>query len=207
MLPLNRRIGRDWMMVGVASIWATVITIMFLSKMKTSQDIIAALFFLLIFFLANLDNLFARYQSYKVFRVLKPALIAEAKWAAVCVAVAVGLELSPLAWSPGWIYPCCAFTIHFLLGRHCHPMLILGSWAGARNLLTKKQASYYIGAQLCGGALSALALAFAWAVYHDLQIRDGLPSMLSFIEMVAANGLCFGAAFAKSRLYEKEKTS
>eukprot|EP00397_Hematodinium_sp_SG-2012_P065861 GEMP01096962.1.p1 GENE.GEMP01096962.1~~GEMP01096962.1.p1 ORF type:complete len:179 (+),score=31.84 GEMP01096962.1:146-682(+) len=115
------------MMVGVASIWATVITIMFLSKMKTSQDIIAALFFLLIFFLANLDNLFARYQSYKVFRVLKPALIAEAKWAAVCVAVAVGLELSPLAWSPGWIYPCCAFTIHFLLGRHCHPMLILGS--------------------------------------------------------------------------------
>lgn len=205
MLPINRRIGRDWMLIGVASIWATVIVIMFLSKMKTSQDVIAALVMALIFFIANLDNMFARYKSYKVFTVLKPSLYAEARGSAVCVAVAVALELS-LEWSPGWIYPCCAFAIHSWNGRHCHPMLTLGVWAGSPNLLTKKHAIYYIGAQTCGAALSALIVAFVWAVYHDILLRDGLPSMLSFLEMAGACSICFGAALLRARITNTRKT-
>jgi len=205
---------------------------MFLSKMKTIQvngtpslrsrrfrnsenltssddyydyrDVIATAILAFIMFLFNLDEIFGRYKSYKVFVILKPSLWREMRGAAFCVALACALELA-FGVSPGWIYPCFAFMIYFAIGTHCHPILTLGIWAGSINLLTKKHMCYYIGAHLCGAIIASLLSALGWSFYHDIAFFECLPSMLSLAEMVVANSFCFWAAYGKAKITDRKK--
>jgi hypothetical protein len=67
MLPLNRALKRDWMSVFTTLVWASVIFIMGLSKMKSNAACGRAFFFFIIAFLWNMETMFSQYRWYKIY--------------------------------------------------------------------------------------------------------------------------------------------
>ncbi|CAE7894847.1 pppA, partial [Symbiodinium microadriaticum] len=76
MLPISRKqIGRDWMEFFTILVWATVILIMFLAKLKAFQDVLIAIILGTLMMIANADFFFSHFRIYKIYRVLRRSLL------------------------------------------------------------------------------------------------------------------------------------
>ncbi|CAE7238377.1 pppA, partial [Symbiodinium sp. KB8] len=83
MLPISRKqIGRDWMEFFTILVWATVILIMFLAKLKAFQDVLIAIILGTLMMIANADFFFSHFRIYKIYRVLRRSLLKEGLLAA-----------------------------------------------------------------------------------------------------------------------------
>jgi hypothetical protein len=67
MLPLNKALKRDWMSIFTTLVWASVIFIMGLSKMKSNAACGRAFLFFIIAFLWNMETMFGYTRWYKIY--------------------------------------------------------------------------------------------------------------------------------------------
>lgn len=153
-------------------VWATVILIMFLSKMKAFQDVLAAIIMGTIFLIVNADAVFANFKCYKVFVVLRHSLRKDCFSA---FALALGCLLLHGAWpdaaAPGVMLHLASLAAWILVGVQTSPVVSCGLWAGGRNQMTKMQLGLRILAQAAG-----CMIAFAgFALYYSFRLPGEGP--------------------------------
>ncbi|CAE8592125.1 unnamed protein product, partial [Polarella glacialis] len=130
--------GRDWMEFFTVLVWATVILIMFLSKLKASQDVLIALILGTMMLVGNADFFFSHFRFYKIYFVLRKSLLKD-----VVGACSLGLGCLaahgqwPEARSPGAALHLASLAAWVLLGVQTSPLLSAGLWAGGKNQMTK----------------------------------------------------------------------
>jgi len=194
MLPIGKmQASRDWMAFFTVLVWATVIFIMFLSKLKKSQDVMVMGFFGIMMLICNADTLFSHTRSYKVFIVLRQALMKDCFGAfALTLACLLAHGVFPEAVAPGIALHPLAVVAWLALGSQVSPLVSCGVYVGGRNQMTRTQLHLRVAAQLAGSMLALLAFAF-WHSFalpgegpfaHFFGLESTISSFLTFAATV-----------------------
>mmetsp|Transcript_11405 Transcript_11405/g.17202 ORF Transcript_11405/g.17202 Transcript_11405/m.17202 type:complete len:214 (-) Transcript_11405:121-762(-) len=167
MLPIARKaLGRDWMEFFTVLVWATVILIMFLSKLKAAQDVLVALILGTLFAIANADYLFSHFRFYKIFVVLRKELLKDTvvTGALSLFCLALHYNWHEAAW-PGILLQFLTLAVWIATGAQPGPMVSLGIWAGGKNQMTKIQLMLRMVAQTAGNivAFASFGLYYSFA--------------------------------------------
>lgn len=165
MLPIGKmQASRDWMAFFTVLVWATVIFIMFLSKLKQVQDLMVVSFFGIMMIICNADALFSKMKIYKIFIVLRQALLKDCFSA---FALVLGCLLVHGVWPeaiwPGIALHPLAIAAWIASGSQVSPLISCGLYVGGRNQMTRSQLHLRVAAQLAGSIMALLAFAF----YHS----------------------------------------
>jgi len=152
MLPIGKvQVGRDWMELFTVLVWATVILIMFLSKLKAAQDVLIAVILGSIMAIMNADLLFARLRIYKIYLVLRKLLLKECLTSAVLSFVCLMLHgMWPEAVAPGILLHISSLAAWVSQGVQTSPVVSSGLWLGGQNVMTKNQLVLHVLAHCTG---------------------------------------------------------
>uniref|UniRef100_A0A7S0B5G7 Uncharacterized protein n=1 Tax=Pyrodinium bahamense TaxID=73915 RepID=A0A7S0B5G7_9DINO len=203
MLPLSRvQVGRDYMEFFTVVVWATVILIMFLAKLKAMQDVLIAIILIIIMAICNADSLLANFHFYKVFVVFRWALLRDCICAVFLTLGWLGVHGAwPEARAPGILLHLSALAPWVLCGVQSSPVVSCGLWAGGRNQMTKIQLMLRILAQVTG-----TILAFAvFGLYYSFRFPGEGPFRHFFgLESVCSAGVTFVASVLHIRALDRE---
>jgi len=159
MLPISRvTVGKDYMEFFTTVVWATVILIMFLAKLKVVQDFYVAAIIISVMIIVNADLLFRGFHWYKVFMVLRSSL---RKDCGCTVLLAFACLAAHGTW-PESVWPGVAlhfgsFVVWFFSGKQTSPLVTCGLWAGGKNQMTKVQLMLRVAAQFLGCVIAFAA--------------------------------------------------
>mmetsp|Transcript_89049 Transcript_89049/g.232171 ORF Transcript_89049/g.232171 Transcript_89049/m.232171 type:complete len:214 (-) Transcript_89049:67-708(-) len=198
MLPITRKaLGRDWMEFFTVLVWATVILIMFLSKLKAAQDVLIAIILGTIFAIANADYLFAKFRFYKVYVVLRRALWQDCWGSGVLslLCLAIHYQWHEASW-PGALLHLSSLAAWTLGGVQTGPMVSCALWAGGKNQMTKIQLMLRIISQAAG---SIIAFAVFGLYYSFAFPGEGPFSHFFGLESLAAAALVFATSVVQIR--------
>ncbi|CAJ1433896.1 unnamed protein product, partial [Effrenium voratum] len=156
MLPISKKqVGRDWMEFFTILVWATVILIMFLAKLKAFQDVLIAVILGTLMLVANADFFFSRFRMYKIYVVLRKSLFKDVVGAAGLGLFCLALHgMWPEAKGPGVALHLASLAAWVSCGVQTSPLLSAGLWAGGRNQMTKVQLLLRILAQVAGSIIA-----------------------------------------------------
>jgi len=173
MLPIGKvQVGRDWMELFTVLVWATVILIMFLSKLKAAQDVLIAVILGSIMAIMNADLLFARLRIYKIYLVLRKLLLKECLTSAVLSFVCLMLHgMWPEAVAPGILLHISSLAAWVSQGVQTSPVVSSGLWLGGQNVMTKNQLVLHVLAH-CTGNVLAFAV---WGLYYSFRFPGEGP--------------------------------
>eukprot|EP00747_Dinoflagellata_sp_TGD_P162950 gnl/TRDRNA2_/TRDRNA2_181136_c0_seq1.p2 gnl/TRDRNA2_/TRDRNA2_181136_c0~~gnl/TRDRNA2_/TRDRNA2_181136_c0_seq1.p2 ORF type:complete len:213 (+),score=45.22 gnl/TRDRNA2_/TRDRNA2_181136_c0_seq1:96-734(+) len=165
MLPIGKvQSGRDWMEIFTVLVWATVILIMFLAKLKAMQDVLLCAIMGFLMLLFNADALFASQRWYKIFVVLRETL---KKDCLTTLAIALTCLMAHGVWHearwPGVAMHIASLLAWVCLGIQTSPLVSCGLHIGGKNIMTKLQLKMRIGAQICGGGLAFCLFGMWWS--------------------------------------------
>lgn len=165
MLPIGKmQASRDWMAFFTVLVWATVIFIMFISKLKKTQDLMVVAFFAIMMLIANADALFSHTRSYKIFIVLRQALYKDCFGAFVTVLGCLLVHgVFPESVAPGIALHPLAIAVWLARGYQVSPLISCGVYVGGKNQMTRTQLHLRVAAQLAGSMLALLAFAFYYS--------------------------------------------
>mmetsp|Transcript_72761 Transcript_72761/g.162899 ORF Transcript_72761/g.162899 Transcript_72761/m.162899 type:complete len:205 (-) Transcript_72761:19-633(-) len=183
-------------------VWATVILIMFLAKLKAAQDVMIAIILSIIMVVANADTLFSSFRFYKVFIVFRWALLRDLA-TAVCLTLAWLLVHGafPEARAPGVLLHLSALAPWVLCGVQSSPLVSCGLWAGGRNQMTKVQLMLHIAAQVAGSVLAFCA----FGLYYSFRFPGEGPFRHFFgLESLAAAAVTFAMSVVHIRNVDKD---
>jgi len=203
MLPISKKqIGRDWMEFFTILVWATVILIMFLAKLKAFQDVLIAIILGTIMMVANADFFFAHFRIYKNYIVLRRSLFKDVVGAAVLGTGCLALHgLWPDAKGPGIALHLASLAAWVGCGVQTNPLLSAGLWAGGRNQMNKVQLLLRILAQVAG---SIIAFA-AFGLYYSFRFPgEGPFSHFLGLESACSAGATFLATVAHIRVRDAQ---
>eukprot|EP00929_Paragymnodinium_shiwhaense_P007154 TRINITY_DN111096_c0_g1_i1.p1 TRINITY_DN111096_c0_g1~~TRINITY_DN111096_c0_g1_i1.p1 ORF type:complete len:206 (+),score=49.46 TRINITY_DN111096_c0_g1_i1:92-709(+) len=201
MLPISRvQVGRDWMEIFTVLVWATVFLLMFLSKLKATQDILVGIILVTIMAIVNADSLFAKFRIYKVYVVLRKSIRQD------CVAAftsALGCLIfhafMPDSRAPGIVLHFSALPLWVMYGLQSSPLVSAALYLAGRNQMTKMQLVVRVLAQVAG-----LVLAFAlFGLYYSFRFPGEGPfrHVLS-VEGALSGAATFGAVVAHLKMKE-----
>mmetsp|Transcript_57367 Transcript_57367/g.136356 ORF Transcript_57367/g.136356 Transcript_57367/m.136356 type:complete len:207 (-) Transcript_57367:174-794(-) len=156
MLPISAtRDGRDWMEIFTVLVWATVILIMFLAKLKAAQDVLVIVILSGIMLVVNADQLFQNRRWYKVFRVIRKSLTKDFFGAFLVI---FSCLVMGGFWAPH-VLSALSVAAWAGLGIQVSPMVSCGLYRGGKNQMTTVQLMLRVGTQVAGG-LSGLLLLY-----------------------------------------------
>mmetsp|Transcript_5857 Transcript_5857/g.13971 ORF Transcript_5857/g.13971 Transcript_5857/m.13971 type:complete len:207 (+) Transcript_5857:54-674(+) len=156
MLPISvPQDGRDWMEIFTVLVWATVILIMFLAKMKAAQDVLVVTVLGGIMVFVNADTLFQNRRWYKILRVIRKSLMKD--FFGAFLVVFTCLVLGGF-WAPH-VLSVLSLAAWAALGIQVSPMVSCGLWCGGKNQMTTVQLLLRVSTQVFG-SMAALLLLF-----------------------------------------------
>eukprot|EP00928_Gymnodinium_smaydae_P074314 TRINITY_DN57370_c0_g1_i1.p2 TRINITY_DN57370_c0_g1~~TRINITY_DN57370_c0_g1_i1.p2 ORF type:complete len:220 (-),score=55.83 TRINITY_DN57370_c0_g1_i1:96-755(-) len=201
MLPISRvQVGRDWMELFTVLVWLTVILVMFLAKLKALQDVLIAIVLLILMGIANADTLFAKLRVYKIYLVLRKALLKDCFSAAsITLGCLIVHGMFPSAQAPGVALHLGSLLAWFACGVQPSPLISCGLYAGGRNQMTKIQLMLRIAAQFAG-----IVLSFAlFGLYYSFRFPGEGPFAHIFSVQGAIGAfVAFAASAAQIRMKE-----
>eukprot|EP00441_Pelagodinium_beii_P018328 CAMPEP_0197665714 /NCGR_PEP_ID=MMETSP1338-20131121/60214_1 /TAXON_ID=43686 ORGANISM="Pelagodinium beii, Strain RCC1491" /NCGR_SAMPLE_ID=MMETSP1338 /ASSEMBLY_ACC=CAM_ASM_000754 /LENGTH=186 /DNA_ID=CAMNT_0043244601 /DNA_START=36 /DNA_END=596 /DNA_ORIENTATION=- len=146
--------------------------IMFLAKLKAFQDVLIAIILGTIMLVANADFFFSHFRLYKIYVVLRHALLKDVVGSATLGLVCLAVHgLWPEASAPWVALHLTALAAWALCGIQANPMVSVGLWAGGKNQMTKAQLLLRILAQAAG---SVIAFA-AFGLYYSFRFPGEGP--------------------------------
>jgi len=199
MLPIGKvQVGRDWMELFTVLVWATVILIMFLSKLKAAQDVLIAVILGSIMAIMNADLLFARLRIYKIYLVLRKLLLKECLTAAALSFLCLLLHgMWPEAVIPGILLHIASLVAWISQGVQTSPIVSYGLWLGGQNLMTKTQLVLHVMAH-CTGNVLAFAV---WGLYYSFKFPGEGPFRHFFgVESACGAMVVFLCSIAQARV-------
>lgn len=201
MLPISRlQVGRDWMEIFTILVWFTVILIMFLAKLKATQDVLIAMIMMTIMAIVNADALFSKFRFYKVYLVLRKPLGADCQYSFFQALFCLVLHgIWPEARGPGILLHILSFVAWVQYGVQTSPMVTCGIWYGGTNQLTKIQLGLRLAAQWAGGFI-AFAMFGLW--YSFRFPGEGPFGHIFCLEGAVCAAATFGASILHIRHYE-----
>lgn len=178
-------------------VWATVILIMFLAKLKAFQDVLIAVILGTMMLVANADYFFSHFRVYKIYIVLRKSLLHDVLGATGLGFGCLALHgMWPEARAPGVMLHLASLAAWVACGVQTNPMLSAGLWAGGRNQMTKAQLLLRILAQAAG-----FVIAFAaFGLYYSFRFPGKGPfEHFLGLESICSAAVTFAASVAHIR--------
>ncbi|CAE7213164.1 pppA [Symbiodinium natans] len=203
MLPISRKqIGRDWMEFFTILVWATVILIMFLAKLKAFQDVLIAIILGTLMMIANADFFFSHFRIYKIYKVLRRSLLKDVIGASALGLLCLSLHgLWPEAKGPGVALHLASLAAWVVCGIQTHPLLSAGLWAGGRNQMTKVQLFLRVLAQAAGSIIAFAVFGLYWSFRFP---GEGPFSHFLGLESACSAAVTFAASVAHIRVRDAQ---